>query len=399
MKRVLFVLLFFILFCACEKESKSTEHFSVDGQESIVTGQAVQESINDAVTTSVIDETGKKRRLKLDRVINLENRGVPMQKISYPFEYAQTEDGHYYYLRGDSAGYYTIYRDRGECVAVFFLPYEIEGFVKYKDNFYIIYLYDPGDEETDGDENIEDRFGRVDLKEKKVVDLAVVDSAAGCFVYQDELFRRNPLVSVIGGKLYYGEQEGKEVTLYTRDLATDKTEVFFQYERKDKRWLDINIYIDKDYIYCQDYIIPRKGGVMERVFEKAYIPKKTVFYDSRARYAVNERYIFYIDGRFRVRRIDKKTKKDIEISKIKAMGVNCTEDAVYVTGYNKYFMEWKFCFDRADYDDEYRNAWDLGWMEYANDLYYMDLDGKNRQKLWKRGGYEKAYEEDYFQSD
>lgn len=59
----------------------------------------------------VIDETGKRRKLKLGNV-NLKNVEMSFPFMDYPTNYAQVVNNHYYFLRADGKGNYTIYRDK-----------------------------------------------------------------------------------------------------------------------------------------------------------------------------------------------------------------------------------------------------------------------------------------------
>ena len=411
-------------------------------------GQEVQK------VTIVTDETGKKRELRLGDV-DVEDAGVHFSEAYWITDYSQVIDGHYYYLRSGGAKDvdYTIYRDKGEKVGGFeifeeepILEYEVKGFAKYGENFYILYKdfegsteYDELVEEYWADEELDFpiKLARIDLEKEKtdvICDIASAhpvwdDNFVFCNIYKNAFYfdrrsvwdmslgrsgnsvkytpagndseeesvpmsanaaKAKPYLTYMDGKVYYGVAEGKKVTLYSSDLESGEEKEIFQYERKQKYGTDI-IYlaIDEDYIYCQDYLIPRSGGKMVRALQNAKIkngevseiPSKkynysVMYYSHKQKY--NQKYIFYIGKDKKVHRISKKTKEDIVISDLKAVGVDCTEDSVYVR------VRSKAWYDVEQWDDYFED--DEGWESpdfYSDDLYCMDLNGKNAEKIWE----------------
>ncbi len=93
-----------------------------------------------------------------------------------------------------------------------------------------------------------------------------------------------------------------------------------------------------------------------------------------ADYSFNEKYIFYIDEKERAHRINKKTKKDIIISKRKVVGIDCTEDKIYIRVRDK---EWHSLKEPYDPDD----SWHI-YNAYADNLYCMNLNGKKEKRIW-----------------
>ena len=422
-----------------------------------VSGQAIGEKKEKGQkaqkVTIVTDETGKKRELRLGDV-DVEDAGVYFSEAYWVTDYSQVIDGHYYYLRYEGAkdGDYIIYRDKGEKVGGFnlfeeetfydYTYYDVDGFAKYGENFYI--LYSDGEDDTREDSEAKEelydaglgyiwpiKLARIDLEKKKVDVICDVTSAHPmqddnlifCNIYKNAFYfdrrsvkdacsflpgnsvkytpsgngsgeesvpmsanaaKAKPYLTYMDGKVYYGVAEGKKVTLYSSDLESGEEQEIFQYERKQEYETDV-IYldIDEDYIYCQDYLIPRSGGKMVRALKNAKMKNGEASEMPNKKYSVmyyshNQKYIFYIGKDKKVHRISKKTKEDIVISDLKAVGVDCTEDNVYVRVRSK-----------AWYDDENWDAYnddDEGWESpdfYSDDLYCMDLNGKNVEKIWK----------------
>lgn len=70
-------------------------------------------------------------------------------------------------------------------------------------------------------------------------------------------------------EVYYGEQQNREVVLFSYDLENNVEKEIFRYETFST-W-EINIKMDKDYLYSQDrYMIPREGGKMMPMSEVIY---------------------------------------------------------------------------------------------------------------------------------
>lgn len=82
----------------------------------------------------------------------------------------------------------------------------------------------------------------------------------------------------------------------------------------------------------------------------------------------------YIDKNYKVRRFDKRTKQTITITKnkLRMMDVKCTEKGIYVQKYKEKLMPgyWNDSAELQDTDDP-----------ESCDVYYMDLDGKNMERI------------------
>ena len=467
MKKVIFPLFIsFIMLCACNATSGGDESgnagvttsdtaVTASGSTVTATGSAVtasgvaaeeekpkEESTNKTnkkaqkkkakkIVRIVTDETGKQRKLKMETV-NEKKKGIYLSSAAWVTNYAQVQDGHYYYIRGNWETY-TIYQDKGKKVGKFSLEdyidtggdyYDPLGVVRYKKKFYILFNY--WDLEEDG----HDILACVDLKKKKVLKIREltsdhVDEGEGvifCNFYQDFLYynsrsrwdaayerpgtlvktllkdkksretitatvnltKAKPYLTYIDDKIYYGVQNGKKVTLFSYDLESGQEEEIFSYKRKDNKKTTIFLDMDEDYIYCQEYLIPRSGGKMIKAFADAKIFEN--FYDyayitKSISYTYNKKYIFYVDKNCKVHRIDKKTGQNRIISDLTAAGVDCTEDRVYVKVHAKAWYDEKGMWEELYDDDE-------GWVNcnsYSDHLYCMDIDGKNVEKIWNGG--------------
>lgn len=193
------------------------------------------------------------------------------------------------------------------------------------------------------------------------------------------MIKANPYLTFCDGKILYGRQKDREVRLYCYDLQTQKEKEFFRYNRNKpyKNSESSNqstiLSIDDDYIYYQDFAIPREGGRMQRILKDA-----VEYDDGVLAFAGNKNYIYYLDKKYQVHRISKDTKEDIVICKEKMMSVYCTDQYVYTRGYEDYLM--------PDYDDDWDDE-DCDYEEQEEDqpdfgsLYCMDLDGKNVSKM------------------
>lgn len=409
---------------------------------SAVSGGAVSAAaVSEEVTTEkkktefVIDETGKKRKLNLGK-IKTEDAGISLSIfVSRPVGlYSQVSDGHYYYLKSDGNHKYTIYRDKGEKVGQFSFDLDSKAYynsvdylVKYGSEFYAQLYYEYG-EEDDYAAVVDSKtyLARVDLKKGKAEPIVeLTDRSYGnLYLYQKELYfedqstidddidwsecewydfpgtfvkmdmernfsetvipstnhldRQLGCLTFMDGKIYYGVQKGKKVTLYSYDLKSKKEEKILFYERKKayhkymSEMCNTRVEIDEDYIYCQDYIIPRDGGEMIPLFRHARVFEVVGDY-GKITCAYNKKYIFYIDKDYKVHRFTKKTKQDVIISDMKAMDVKCTEDSVYVQEYDEYLT--------GDGDEEYVYPDDD---PASGNVYYMDVNGEHVEKIVER---------------
>lgn len=93
-----------------------------------------------------------------------------------------------------------------------------------------------------------------------------------------------------------------------------------------------------------------------------------------AEYSFNEKYVFYIDEKEKVHRINKKTKKDIIISKRNVVGIDCTEDKIYIRVRDK---KWYSIKEPNNPDD----SWDI-YNIYADRLFCMDENGEREKRIW-----------------
>lgn len=418
MKKAVYVLLvsFSILFVSCtsgkqEQQTRQTE--SRGGEQNETKNKTRIGEREEEQYSEVIDGTGVSRQLKLGEVDG-EDVGVNFHLLGFVSDYSQILDGHYYYLRTDGSGNYTVYQDKGKKVMSFIISdnHYVEQFVKYGDEFYAFVKADdfsPGGHLHNSLVSIDVKTGNVtDVKDMtvEIADDEVWWSGAafykGFFYYEDysdyygesdngwrrrgrmaslcldkslekkcfplssrlESMKERPELSFIDGKIYYGDQQYRTVTLFSYDLGSGEEEEVLRYERTDYNWKDVgHIKIDQDYIYCQDYMIPRKGGKMLQM------PKNI----SSQNFTPDGKYLLYLDGKSRLHRISWKSRKDVVIcADIKIDGIDCTEEGIYVREDNEAWLE------REDME-----SWDDWADPRSNNVYYMDFDGKNRRRICK----------------
>lgn len=420
MKKVILAILtvacIFLISCTfTEKERQTTEN-GQNGEEA-AEKKAEDKGQGEQQYPEVVDGTGVSRQLRLGN-INEKDQGDQFYYMGFASDYSQVADGHYYWLRTDGSGNYTVYQDKGKKVVRFAVgdDYYVSHFVKHGDGFYalqqenecglgcfeskLIYIdiqtgtvkivEDTTDELVGGQVFWKrgnsvffgDFFYFYDYSEYYSEDYCAFDYYTGIKVGKGKLTemslngkrekRRFPRSSELkgqdltfmNGKIYYGMQQGKMVTLYSYDLENGEQKEVLCYERADLAWKFVNrIVIDEDYLYCQDYIIPRQGGKMIQM------PGN----ESSVISSPDGKYIFYGDRKSRIHRVNRKNQRDVVIcDDIRIDGFDCTEDGIYVKEVNKAWEK------REDME-----SWDEWADPSSNNLYYMDYDGKNRKRIWK----------------
>ena len=411
----------------------------------------------------VTDETGQKQKLRLGDV-NEKDTGVYFKNCEdFVFRYSQVSDGHYYFMKINDNGKYTIYQDKGRIVGQFSLDslnsvYEnekygtdfviqVSGFIKYGTEFYALlkaeygdnYDYEDDYEYTDDLAHVNLETGEIEIicnlgsgdNENEMVRISYELDTLYLALYKDKMYfmdldryynfeelnkefaqltdeelsesvanmtsknfvkkdmdngcpetimpsasnmdKAKPYLTIVDNKMYYGQQKGKKVTLYAYDLESYQEQKIFSYQRKqpyqgDYIWGrtedDVFLEMDEDYIYCQEFIIPRAGGEMIPVFRQA-----VVYEDGRMPYAHNKKYIFYIDRKYKLHQFSKKTKSDVIISDMKIMDVYCTEKNIYAKEYDK-----RYTFDELE---------EHSYFETGN-VYCMDMDGEHVERIVKK---------------
>lgn len=400
MKKIIIMLFFFsslvvVFFCA----SQGQNAFNNVTDPIVSNNKVIQKKEENIFLVTVVDDKGNSRKLTMGAV-DTEDVGLYFQSAYYVTDYSQVSEGHYYYIRCKNGNEYTIYQDKGKKVGKFKLEYfDPYAILRSGDHFYLLI--------QDYEDIDEEKIAYVDLQKGEVVILGdIADNCVaennfivfyaiyqGNLYYSPEIFKSTggiftksdlkqmdsrialtttsamdkarPRLTFMDGNIFYAVQDGKNVTLYEYDLDTAVEREIFCYQRNDDKKMDkILLEIDNDYIYCQDYLIPRQGGKMIQAFKEA-----KVFDHGEISYAHNKDYIFYIDKIDRVRRIDKRSGKDTIINKKQFKKVDCTKNTIYAIACDP---------PLRDYLVE-----DPG--HFSNDLYCMDLDGKNVKKLWKGG--------------
>lgn len=420
MKKISYVFLvclcIFLVSCTSGEKEVQTTEIRENGQKAADNKPEEKAEQEKQQYPEVVDGTGVSRQLKLGEV-DTDDVGYTFDFMGFASDYSQVVDGHYYYLRTDGLGNYTVYQDKGKKVVRFTIgeDYYVQYFVKYGEGFYAFV------KESDfnyGELNntlvsIDAKTGDVTKIKDMTVEVAVDESwwpgravfYRDSFYFEDysdyyspdyhgvrevgrgrlaclhlderlekerfpltsrmESMKEKPILTFIDGKIYYGNQQDRKVTLFSYDLESGEEKEVFCYERTDLEQTTslIDIKMDEDYIYCQDYMIPREGGKMEQM------PQNISSQDLTP----NGKYIYYTDGKSRLHRISRKTQKDVVIcDDIQVSGFDYTEDGIYVEETNKAWLE------RED-----EESWDDWADPRSNNLYFMDFDGKNRKKIWK----------------
>lgn len=353
----------------------------------------------------VLDESGQRRELKLGDV-DVGDRGVDFIFSDVTSLYSQTENGHYYYMRSNGEGDYQIYKDNGKKVAFFSIKKGfVDSFVVYKNKFYAIikeshfrskdtfkgagmYCYNPRKKKM---VKISENYS--DLRDlfKKNYPLFIYRDAY--YIYNEKRrkilkydLKKGILTEVqslkhspkscynwicVDNKIYYAAEDGAEKVICSLDLKNGEELEVFRYEGGNSaEEFDIELDIDEEFIYCEDYLIPRKGGKMVEALKGAWDMERT------PPYARNKKYIFYIEHNTRhaIHRLNKSTLEDIVINDIRAMDVMCAKDGLYV---QQYVYELSLDEDgEVDFEQERDNS-------KSCNLYYMDFNGENVKQIWK----------------
>lgn len=376
----------------------------------------------------VTDLTGGKRALRLGD-IDLSKKGEVFIQSNPTSCYSQISEGHYFYKRSDGEGRYSVFRDKGELQGCFYIDEDsyVAYFTKQGKEFFAILACEQEDEEGDCD-GIELQLAQVDLQTEKTTKLRELnperifydDFQMYLYSYQDAFYYdageviwnsdlaedryvygqfkqidrsgnekvinstdlmdiAKPCMFFVDGKVYYGREKKKGVDLFSYDMQNRRERKIFSYERKkgttgtgsSLRYFGkiANLSMDEDFLYCQECVIPRKGGEMVRIFQDAALAGSG---DTPMSVSSNSKYIYYIDQTYKVRRVDKKTMKDIVVTEVKAIDVKCTEKNIYVKKYKKELVPgyWDDTTDAQLSDDPNSSA-----------VYCMDLDGENREKI------------------
>lgn len=385
--------IFYVLFICCILSSCSTAR-----KEEQMTQEKMDEG---AKYPEVSDELGIKHQLRLGE-IDVENTGQKLIEMYFSSDYSQVLDNHYYYMRSDNLGNHIVYRDNKEKVTQFTVKDAyISSFFKSGDLFYALLVSTDEEKTLTNLAYINKETGKVTILQDMSKDIPLIrrDSPIlykGFLFYEDmsalvpnsftgrltrlslnkglrkehfslsceiENVFPKPLITLIDGKIYYGKQEEKMVTLYSFDLESNKEKEIFCYERKvGLEENEIMLQIDNEYIYCQDFIIPREGGKMKRALKDraGAVPL-----------SYNDEYIFYIDKKKYLHRIKKDTYKDVMIcGEMKVENVECVEDRIYVRSCNE-------AVDKISDDDSDEIATHYS----SKNLFSMDINGENRKRL------------------
>lgn len=142
--------------------------------------------------------------------------------------------------------------------------------------------------------------------------------------YTKQMSKNRVHVTRINNTMYYGISQGKKIKIYKFNVKSRKERLIVEYKKKRKSNDDTIINFDESYMYCQGDIIPLKGGKIISVSKKNY----TAF-------SSNKKYIYYIDKKRRLHKINKKTLKDTFAVNMKVRDVYATDKGVFFRKYDK----------------------------------------------------------------
>ena len=297
MKKIVYVFLvgFCILLVSCisgERQRKLAENPET-GQKK-TEDKSRKEEKEEEKYVEVVDGTGVSRQLKLG-VVDGKDVGCNFEGLVFASDYSQVVDGHYYYMRTDGMGNYTVYRDKGEEAVRFIISDEhyIKYFVKYGDVFYAFVREDDFSSGSGDLDNtlvsINDKTGyvtkikdmTVEVASKEIWRMGRAVFYKDSFYFEDysdyysedysydyspphygvlevgqgrlaclhldgnmekerfplasrmESMKEKPMLTFIDGKIYYGEQQDRTVTLFSYDLGSGVEKEVLCYERPD----------------------------------------------------------------------------------------------------------------------------------------------------------------------
>ncbi len=425
MKQVITLLFLCIILCSCDEPPKGAKPKAIPkySEKMEICVEDTSESLikkGKGKPVIVVDETGKEHILKLDHM-DMKYVGREFPEMIFPTNYSQVVNNHYYFLRADGKRNYTVYRDKREKVGKFSLKKGIVvDFTYYGNKFYAVvaknYFLDGGT-----------KLMEIDLKSHIIREVNLAQESKskkgfhplmlyrGAYFYHNKRYKNTIAVYDLEGsraairnlcsnemvkgpciddKIYYVKVSKRIMKIYSYDLRSHQRKKILEFEGAYKKEVKEGDYLfslefDSDYIYCNGYLIPRKGGKIVRVSygdgKNERIPE--FFLDDyspmASSFVYNKKYIFYIDNEERIHRMNKVTLNDVIISdpeknEICAMDIRCTDTGLYVQDYkDKVSMDdemYEDDHDYLDYDTE---------VETSCDLYYMDLNGEHIERIWK----------------
>jgi len=352
--------------------------------------------------------------------------GREFPEMEYPTNYSQVVNNHYYFLRADGKRNYTVYRDKRKKVGKFSLKKGIVVyFTYYRNKFYAVaaknYFLDGGTKLMEIDlKNHAIREVNLAQKSKSKKGFYPLMLYRGAYFYHNKRYKNTIAVYDLEGsraairnlcsnemvkgpciddKIYYVKISNRIMKIYSYDLRSHQRKKILEFEGAYKKEVKEGNYLfslefDNDYIYCNGYLIPRKGGKIVRVsygdeknkrIPECYLDDYSPLASS---FVYNEKYIFYIDNEERIHRMDKVTLKDVIISdpnknEIYAMDIRCTDNGLYVQDYwDEVSMDYgMYQDDVGDYDEDDYGDTEVG---ASCDLYYMDLNGEHIERIWKK---------------
>lgn len=197
---------------------------------------------------------------------------------------------------------------------------------------------------------------RIDIKGKTMEKLSTTTN----------MKKASPYLSYINDKIFYAVNEGEKTSLFSYDLKKKKEQCFLKLPAGENNKTNF-IRFDKDFIYYGKYMISRKD---KKTFHVLKSSDKNVI--------SNKKYVFYLDETNKIHRLDKQNKRDIIIRKKPATEISCTEKNLFARVRNKKAYT-KCVRDVADADEFADSGEDF----YSDNLYCLDLRGREENKIWK----------------
>ena len=423
MKRIIILCVFIMLLTACT----AIRNNAGNDDRNTATGSAITGSITAAAVSGSAVSSATVNKVDKYFYTNLEGEKSPLywngkyegkQSVflvtAAAEEYGQAVDDHYYFLRRSRAKEdkpvyveavtYQIYMDKEKKAGMFKIYEEFDaltGIVKCGNDFFVEYDGGGEDEYT--------KLGKTDL-ENNTLELVenFGDDSFGDFFpsydfYNDRLYlydHQNYMVTceslkgeVIGNySVPLGESDGYAynfIGIIDGNLLMEKSKdnesiILLSYSIEDNEMIEVaTLHFSQEdgNVLYNTYTFKSNAILVERFLEKhstwigGYYGRRylyeiplngemqRVFDESINGYCYNKNYIFYIDKKWNIHKYNRKTGKDERISNMKAMKIDCTSKGVWVQKYNKQVIN------------------DFLESGHLVELYYMDFDGNNVEKL------------------
>lgn len=350
--------------------------------------------------------SGKVGKVKMK--IDAEKKAESLEWFNLATEYSQSYDGHYYYMRKGKGNTYTLYQDSGKKVVEYDTgKYSLGGCCRVDKHFYVQLIATESGED-DGEDGY--KLADVDLATGDITFLLDFPNNVNSeilfysekIVYfnldegEIEIYNANgekikslvnkqiiwdQFLGIIDGKVFYEKKDKKKEhrhTLRYMDLKTGKDKEFIQFEHtnteKKSSYVGLGVFWQNGGIFVTETSSDSKGNFFYDLF---WVPLKDggeircVAKSILEGPVVNSKYVFYIDKKHLLHRIDRKTWDDQTISSTKFSEVECVGNQLFAKKYSSWYDE-----------TEVENISD----NYADTLYTLNFDGKNKKRIQKGTG-------------